>query len=106
MISLYIAHSVISYFPIAGFKKHKNGATTELKLRCELPLNVKKKKNLKKERSQPPTPSFHFFCGSFQRELYLWFLLIRNWTNVSSKQNMISHKVIIVHQQKLTPYGT
>lgn len=69
MISLYIAHSVISYFPVAGFKKHKNRATTELKLRCELPLNVKKKKNLKKERSQPLHPKFSLLLCKFPKRV-------------------------------------
>lgn len=37
MLSLYIAHDFIGYFPIAGLKEHKNGSTTELKLHLELP---------------------------------------------------------------------
>lgn len=76
MISLYIAHSVISYFPVAGFKKHKNGATTELKLCCELPLNVKKKKNkkieIKKRKKPTPYPKFSLlFCKSPKRVVFI-----------------------------------
>lgn len=37
MLSLYIARDSIGYFPIAGFKEHKNGPTTELKIHLELP---------------------------------------------------------------------
>lgn len=52
MISLYIAHNVIGYIPVAGFKEHKNGATNELKLHCELPYEWKK------NQTKNPTPKF------------------------------------------------
>lgn len=52
MISLYIAHNVIGYFPIAGFKERKNGATTELELCCELPYTWKTQ--IKKQKNPPP----------------------------------------------------
>lgn len=68
MISLYIAHNVIDYFPITGFKEHKNGATTELKLRCELPYIWKKNPNKQKSK-KPPPQLFTFVLVS--RELYL-----------------------------------
>lgn len=70
MISLYIAHNVIGYFPDAGCKEHKNGTTTELKLCCELPY-VGEKKKPKQKSKQSPLPIFIFCCVSVQRELYL-----------------------------------
>lgn len=67
MISLYIAHNVIGYFPVAGFKECKNGATTELELRCELPHTWKKQI---KKANLPPQVFTSFVLVSKESCIY------------------------------------
>lgn len=71
MISLYITYNVIGYFSVAGFKEHKNGATTELKLCCELPYEWKKN-----QAKQKPTPQVFtsFVLVSKESCIYSLFL--------------------------------
>lgn len=71
MISLYIAHNVIGYIPVAGFKEHKNGTTDELKLRCELPYEWKKTQT---KNPHPPQVFTSFVLVSKESCIYNLFL--------------------------------